>query len=148
MRLGQLELVCNRTDASPHQSNLSRCINIFPLVGETPTSPHIVNRCVDQLGSDAAGKRGGGVVLKSNDIYVFTLRPLDRDASGALKQVSKWLDVGVKFIAEACLYTFKNEVNRSVVAGEAKGSVAAVVVCDMVQIPENILETARIRVSR
>lgn len=148
MRLGQLELVGNGTDASPHQSNLSRGLNSFPLVRETPRSPYIINRCVDELGSDAAGKRGGGVVLKSNDIYVFTLRPLDRDASGALKQVSEWLDIGVKLITEACLYTFKNEINRSVVAGEAKGSVAAVVVCDVVQIPENILEAAKIRVSR
>lgn len=147
MRLGQLELVGDGTDASPYQGNLSRCLNSFPLVRETTRSPHVVNRRVNELGSDAARKRGGGVVLKRNDIYIFTFRSLDRDASGALKQVSEWLDVGVELIAEASLYTFENEVNRSVVAGEAKCAVTAVVVCDVVQVPENILEATRSQVS-
>lgn len=140
MSPGQLELVGNSTHAAPHQSNLARRIDARPLVLEARGSSLVVDRRVDELGRDAAGQRRGRVVLKGNDIDIFALGSGDGNAPRAFKEVSELLDVRVELAGKACLDALEDEVERGVVAGEAKGSVATILAGNVVQIPEDILE--------
>lgn len=54
--------------------------------------------------------------------------------------MSELLDVRVELAGKACLDALEDEVERGVVAGEAKGSVATILAGNVVQIPEDILE--------
>jgi hypothetical protein len=58
-----------------------------------------------------------------------------------VEEVVKGLDVRVEVLAEALDRALEDKVQRGVVAGRAKGAVAAVLVGDVVQVPEDTLQT-------
>ena len=135
MGLGQLQLVTNSAGAALDQGELARGINALPLLWEAHGARFVVHRGVDQAGSDAAGERGGGVVLGADDEDVLAGGPSDRDLERLVVGPVERLHERVKLLSETRLHPLKDEVDRGLVSRGAKGAGAAIVAGNLVQVP-------------
>lgn len=56
----------------------------------------------------------------------------------------EWLDGGIEVVSETRLRSLEDEVDRGFEAGLAEGTVAAVVGGDVVEVPEDVLESGKV----
>ncbi|TKW49500.1 hypothetical protein CTA1_1340 [Colletotrichum tanaceti] len=164
-RLGQLELVGDGADAALDEGELAGGVDALPLVGEAAGTYHtekrerkgsvtisshwkghkrivvcltsgIINGGVDERGRVAAGQGGRVVVLEAHDVDILAVGTGDAELAGLGEGVVEVLQLGVELLVEAALDALEDVVGRGLVAGQAKGTVAAVVTGDLVQVPE------------
>lgn len=147
MLLGKLKLVGNGADTTLDKGDLASGVNALPLISEAAGTPSIVDGGINQRGADTAREGSGGVVLEGDDINVLALGSSDGDLPCGLEEMSERLNPGVEVLAKALLNSLKNEIDRGLVAGKTEGSVAAIVIGNLVQVPENILDAVATIVS-
>jgi hypothetical protein len=100
------------------------------LVSKASRSALIVNWHENKRSSHTIGGRCADVVDESDDIDILTIRSSDPNILGLLEGVVERLDVSVEMLSVLTLELLGDVVDGRLVAGEAKGSVAAVLLGD------------------
>lgn len=140
MGLSKPQFIRDSAGAALHEGQLASRVDALPLLLIASRAVLVVDGGVDQQGRDAVGKRRGGVVLGADDLDVLALGARDRDEARLVVRVVERLDVRVVVVAEPRLGALENKVEGRLVAGLAKGAVAAVAVGDVVEVPQDVLE--------
>lgn len=100
----------------------------------------IIHGRVNQRGSDTVFGCGG-VVLRAHGKDVRGLGSCDADLERLVVRVVEGLDKGIKLVVETCHGALEDEVDRGLVAGLAEGAVPAIVGGNLVEVPQNALES-------
>lgn len=144
--LGDLELVGDGADTTLDECNLAIDVNALPLLLEAARTLLIVNGDGHEGASDTIRQRGWVVVLQRDDVDIVAIRAGQRDGVGRGEEVGEGLNKGVEVLAEAGDDALQNEVERGIVARGAKGTVAAIVASNLVEVPEDILKPGTVLV--
>lgn len=138
--LGEAQLVGNGAGTTLDEGDLAGHVDALPLIGEAARAAHVVDGDGDELTRHTTGQGGGVVVLQGGDADVLAAGPRQGDEEGGGEEGGKGLDRGVEVLAEPGLDALEDEFHGGVVAGEAKGTVTAVVTGNLVEVPEDVLE--------
>lgn len=111
------------------------------LYGDSSLTSLIIDGGVDEGCSVTVGERGRVVVLKGYDVDILAVGTSDLDLTSLSKGVVEVLNLGVKLLVEAALDTLEDVVGRRLVTRKTEGTVAAIVLGNLVQVPEVALES-------
>lgn len=81
------------------------------------------------------------VVLEGHNVDILVVGASDLDLTSLSKGVVEVLNLGVKLLVEAALDTLEDVVGRRLVTRKTEGTVAAVVLGNLIQVPEVALES-------
>ena len=70
---GELQLISNCANTALDESNFASGIDALPLISKAARATRIVDRSINELGSDAVGNWSGGIVLEGDSVHVFTV---------------------------------------------------------------------------